>query len=102
MTMPQDVRPARYRVAKLVKWAQRMTVHVAFGCALIVGSHWWPDEGERAFLRDTGAVIVGFSVVRWRAAQGHRRIHPETGRPLRTPTVRISSEEIERFWKKRR
>lgn len=86
---------------KCRNWAQRVSLQVAFGCVLIVGSHWWADEGERAWLRESGGAVVGISLVRWWGAQhGQRRMNPKTGKELRRPTLRISSEDVDRFWKK--
>ena len=90
-------RGVRYRLAKLGKWAQRVTVQVGFGCTLIVASHWWPDAGEREWMRDVGALIVGFVLARWTKQQGRRRRHPETGRLIRTPTLRIDPDEAKRI-----
>jgi hypothetical protein len=91
----------RYWLAKTWKWAQRMSVQVTFGCLLIVASHWVSDEGEREFLRYSGAAIAGWSYAHWRSGQGHRRVDPQTGKQLRTPTLRMSGEEVERTLRRR-
>ena len=83
-------RGVRYRVAKLGKWIQRVTVQVGFGCTLIVASHWWPDPGEREWMRDVGALVVGFVLARWTRQQGKRRRN-------RTPTLRMRPNEVDRI-----
>ena len=90
-------RPLAYWPAKVGKWAQRVVLQVGAGCLLIIGSHWWPDPGEREWLRDVGAVVVGFSSARWMNQQGQRRRHRRTGQAIRTPTLRISAEDAQRY-----
>lgn len=90
-------RGVRYRIAKLAKWAQRVTVQVGFGCVLIIGSHWWPDLGEREWLRDVGALVIAGALGWWTKQQGHRRRHRRTGQLIRTPTLRISPDEVARI-----
>jgi hypothetical protein len=86
----------RYRLAKFVKWTQRLMFGAIVGFFLIISSHWATDPGEREWLRDAGGTIVGFYVIRWWSQQGKRRIHPETGREIRTPTLRLSKEEVDK------
>jgi len=89
-------RSLRYRIAKAAKYAQRMVTWVAAGFVLILGSHWWADEGEREFMRDSGAAIAGVAAARWLAQQGRRQVDAQ-GRQTRTPTLRISAEEQEGY-----
>lgn len=70
-----------------------MTTWVAFGFIMIIGSHWVSDSEERAWLRDAGSAVVGFSVVRWLAQQGKRRKN-ENGQQIRTPTIRIPPDKV--------
>ncbi len=93
----RELHPVRYRLAKLLKWAQRVVVQVSLGAVLVVCSHWVPDPGEREWLRDAGGVIMGVAFARWMNHQGVRKINPTTGRPTRTPTLRIRAEEIQAF-----
>ncbi len=95
---PVDLRLLlRYIPRWLITRGQRITVQVFLGCVLIVGSHWWADEGEREWLRDSGGAVIGLSVVRWWSVQGKRRVHPETGRQVRQPTLRMTPEEAVRL-----
>ena len=89
----------RYISRWLITRGQRITVLVGFGCLLIVGSHFWSDEGEREWLRDAGGAVIGISVARRWSAQGKRRVHPETGRQVRHPTLRMTPEEAARIQK---
>ena len=87
----------RYRIAKVGKVAQRITVGVVAGFVLILGSHWWADAGEREFLRDAGGTLIGISVVRWMSLQGKRRIHPNSGEQVRTPTLKIPGKKADEY-----
>ena len=95
----------RYVPRWLITRGQRITVLVGFGCLLIVGSHFWTDEGEREWMRDAGGAVIGISVARRWSAQGRRRVDPGTGRQVRNPTLRMTPEEaarIQRFLRPRK
>jgi hypothetical protein len=80
-------RPRRYWLAKVVKWVQRASVQIWFGSGLILASHWWPDSGEREWMRDAGTIVFGIAFARWTRHQGERR--------RRTPTLRMTQEEVQ-------
>jgi hypothetical protein len=71
-----------------------MTTWVLLGFIMVVGSHWFVREDERAWLRDTGAAVIGIAVARWMAQQGKRRVNQQ-GQQLRTPTLRIKKEDVD-------
>lgn len=87
----------RYRFAKGMKLTQRLMFGAIVGFSLLLSSHWVKDPGERGWLRDAGGTVVSFYVIHWWSQQGKRRINPTTGRQIRTPTLRVSKEEVDKL-----
>ena len=88
----------RYRLAKLWKSTQRVTVRVGFGCLLVLYGSSLRDTEERIWWWTTGSALVAWSYIKWDTEQrGQRKRDPITHKQLRSPTLRLSPEEAERI-----